>query len=243
MTAVHFIRDRVFTAHPRTNPLLWAAMASVVVHGGLVALSFWAGSRPAGIGVSPPLVLQAVLMPESPAETALIASPEPAPFTVPAAPDPPAEPAVAASTGATTSPDATVGGRDWAILRVAAQPLRDRSRVGDLWNRQIDEFPIEIDFPVRLDSKIEARYPPDALAEGREESVVAWIIVDATGAVEEISIPEGSPEFADAVRAALKDARFIPARNDMKSIRFPIALEFRFARSSGTGTGTTVVAR
>ena len=182
-------------------------------------------------------------MPQSPSESTVIASPEPAPFTVPAAPETPAEPAVTANTGATTSPDSTLTGRDWAILRVAPQLLRDRSRVGDLWNRQIDEFPIEIDLPVRLDSKIEARYPPGALAERREESVVAWIIVDATGAVEEISIPEGSPEFAEAVRAALKDARFVPARNDMKSIRFPIALEFRFALSSGTGTATTVVAK
>ncbi|MEO8508002.1 MAG: TonB family protein [Betaproteobacteria bacterium] len=242
MTALS-IRDRVTSTHPRTDPLWWAALASVVVHGGLVALSFWAGPRPGGIGVSPPVVLQAVLVPASPTETTLIASPEPAPFTVPAAPETPAEPAVTANTGATTSPNLTMGSRDWAILRVAAQPLRDRSRVGDLWNRQIDEFPIEIDFPVRPDSKIEARYPPGALAEGREESVVAWIIVDATGAVEEISIPEGSPEFAEAVRVALKDARFIPARNDMKSIRFPIALEFLFALSSGTGTATTVGAK
>jgi TonB family protein len=243
MTAVSSLRDRASTAPPRTDPLLWAALASVVVHGGLVALSLWAGPRPGGIGISPPAVLQAVLMPEAQTETNLIATPEPAPFTVPAAPETPTEPAVTASIAPSTSPNSTLGSRDWTILRVAAQPLRDRSRVGDFWNRQIDEFPIEIDLPVRLDSKIEARYPPSALAEGREESVVAWIIVDATGAVEEINIPEGSPEFAEAVRAALKDARFTPARNDMKYIRFPIALEFRFALLSGTGTATTVVAK
>ena len=64
---------------------------------------------------------------------------------------------------------------------------------------------------------------------GREDAVAVWIVVDASGAPEEITITEGSEEFAQAVVLAIKDTQFLPARNNLQPIRFPLALEFRFA--------------
>jgi len=219
------------------TPLFWAVTASVSLHAGLVAFALWIGP-PGGVpGVAPPAILQAMLMPQLPSETSVIATPEPAPFSVPASPEPPPEPVAVNSNLASASPSGT-GARDFSFLRVRGQSLRDRSRIGNLWNRQLEEFPVEIDRPVRLEGTIEAQYPPAALGARREESVIAWIVVDERGTASEVQIVEGSEEFAEAVRAALKTARFVPARNNQKPIRFPIALEFRFVTGGNTATAT-----
>jgi TonB family protein len=224
----------------RADPVTWAIAASVVLHAGAIAISMLAGDRPGAIGMAAPTALQAVLMPQQPQDSNVMASVEPAPFTVPAALPLPISPVIE-----NAAPEALANAagpaRAFANMRIAGQLLVDRTRVGDLWSRQVSEFPIEIDRPVALTGTIEARYPPAALAQRREESVVAWVIVDAQGKAEEIEIPEGSQDFADAVRAALKETTFIPARNDLQPIRFPIALEFRFSTNApgATAAATT----
>ncbi len=223
-------------ARLRTNPMLFAVAASIAVHAGLVVFSLNAG-RGAGFPAIPAVALQAVLTPEQPAARSIIASVEPAPIAIPAAPEL-ETPVIPATANADSAPSsrAAIGERELGVLRVAALPLSDRTRVGDLWSRQVTDFPIELDRPPRLDEKIEAKYPPAALAAGREDTVVAWIVVDEKGAAAEIEIAEGTEEFADAVRAAVQAARFIPARNNRKPIRFPIALEFRFKTGAAAAT-------
>ena len=111
---------------------------------------------------------------------------------------------------------------------IEAQPLEDRNRIGDLNSRQLAEFPVELEFPVRLAGKIVAHYPPAALAAGREGSVVVWIVVDAQGHADEIEVTEGAEEFANEVIAVIREAHFLPAQNNLMPIRFPISLEFQF---------------
>ena len=139
----------------------------------------------------------------------------------------PEPPQAAASRGATGDGP----GQSQAVGAI----LRDRNRLGDLYTRGQSEFPIEVDVPVRLDSQIVARYPAAAFAAGREDSVVAWAIVNEEGRASEIEIPEGTEEFADQVRAALRIARFKPAEDKLKPIRFPIALQFDFRRGTTAG--------
>lgn len=114
-------------------------------------------------------------------------------------------------------------------------------RLGDaLQMRSLHEFPAEIETPVRHADSIDVAYPPLALEEKREGTVVAWVIVDAEGRVEEISIPEGGPEFGEAVQNALLAARFLPAEDRGKPIRYFTMLEFRFRLGTA---GATAVAR
>ena len=108
-----------------------------------------------------------------------------------------------------------------------------------LQTRALFEFPAEIDTPVRSIGTVDVVYPPEALNEGREADVVAWVIVDANGQVEEISIPVGGPEFGEPVQNALLDAKFLPAQDRGQPIRYFTMLEFKFrvgtpAASAGT---------
>jgi TonB family protein len=223
-------------ARLRTDPMLFAFAASIAVHAGLVVFSV-NGGRGGGIPAMPAVALRALLTSEQPAARSIIASVEPAPIAIRAAPEleTPIIPATANAESAPSSRAAT-GARELGVRRVAAVPLTDRTRVGDLWSRQVTDFPIELDRPPRLDERIEAKYPPTALAAGREDTVVAWIVVDETGAAAEIEIAEGTEEFAEAVRAAVQTAHFTPARNNRKPIRFPIALEFRFKTGAPAAT-------
>ena len=66
--------------------------------------------------------------------------------------------------------------------------------------------------------------------------MVAWVIVDAEGRIEEISIPEGGPEFGEAVQNALLSATFLPARDGGKPIRYYTMLEFRFRLGAAGAT-------
>ncbi len=131
-----------------------------------------------------------------------------------------------------------VGGS--ANVHIDGVLLANSERLGELLSRQLAEFPVEVDSPARLVAKIRASYPPAALAEGREDLVVVWIVVDAKGAVEEIQVAEGTEEFSAAVIAAVRQARFVPAQGSLVPIRFPLALEFRFAigRKATAGTAT-----
>jgi TonB family protein len=120
-------------------------------------------------------------------------------------------------------------------MEVVAELLADRTRLGEYYDRQTAEFPAEVDRLPRIDGKIVVRYPQTALANGREDSVVAYILVDITGEVADVEIIQGSEEFADEVVAAVRRARFLPAENNLQPIRYPIALEFDF-RADGTAT-------
>jgi TonB family protein len=214
--------------------LLWALAASALLHTAFVAMPLVkSGDHPTELGIPGP-ALQATLAPQ------VVAAPEPQvepqPVAIVAAnlsatpqdvvPTPPTPVPIPASAPQAPSPiPGAVGAID---LRADGQPLEDRVRLGDLLTRQMSEFPVELDFPVRLNQTIRARYPPGALAAGREDTVVVWIVVNPQGMADEIQITEGSEEFANAVRAAVNEARFLPAQNNLVKIRYPVSFEFHF---------------
>jgi TonB family protein len=224
-----------------STTLSWALLASVIVHAGIVAATF-PGSARTGAPPIAPSVLIATLAPAPIAtpEPVVAVTPAPSTFAVPAEalPMPPAPPPVPAAPQAAA---ARPGGPDRSLapLDVIAMPLADRNRLGDLMSRQLAEFPVEVDRPVRLDDRIVARYPPAALRAGREGSVAVWIVVDAQGLAEEIHAAEGDEDFVEAVVAALREARFLPAQDKLRPIRYPLALEFDFR----LGGSATAVAR
>ncbi len=95
---------------------------------------------------------------------------------------PPALPAAIAVPPATAAaPARESGGLQGGVL-VEAQPLKDPFRLGgELMGREMTDFPLELDSSVEMRQTIVARYPPAALAAGRGGSVVAWVLVDASG--------------------------------------------------------------
>lgn len=225
---------------PRGTPLtlLWAFAASVVVHAGILIATL-AGSPYPGVASLTPRPLIATFMPPqvAPAEPTVIASVAPSVLATPAAaiPTPPAPPSAPASPEPAA---ATPRGRERGLakLDVIAVPLADRNRMGEFLGRQTSEFPVEIDRPVRLDGKVVALYPAAALRAGREGSVAVWFVVDAAGVPDEIHILDGDEEFVAAVLAAVRAARFLPAEDKLKPIRFPLSLEFEFRLGGGVAT-------
>ena len=110
-----------------------------------------------------------------------------------------------------------------------------RARFGEALDGDVlAQFPVEVDAGIVLPGKLEIPYPPGALAARREDAVLVWAIVDAQGAVEETHVVEGTPEFAEAVEAALSEMRFAPAHDLGQNIRYYITLEFEF-RIEGAG--------
>jgi TonB family protein len=224
------------------SPLFWAIAASAVVHSALVIMpGSWPDRSARAAAPDPGVLLQAALVTplennvEAPAERApeLLAPNSPSPSVLPAqdlAPPPVANtpPAAAASSAPKPVASPALAIRGAADLDVDGQLLAEHARLGDYLSRQLSEFPVELDFPVRLNESIRVHYPAAALAAGREDSVVVWVVVDAQGIPDEIAVVEGSDEFADAVVAAVKAAHFIPARNNLQPIRFPVSLEFQF---------------
>lgn len=223
---------------PRAAPLtlVWALAASVIVHAGIVVATL-SGSALPGVASLAPRTLIATFMPPqvaAPEPAVVIAAPAPSVLATPAAaiPTPPAPPPVPAAPE--TAPPAARGQeRGLAKLDVVAVPLADRNRLGDFMTRQYAEFPVEIDRPVRLDGRIVARYPAAALRAGRQGSVAVWLIVDAEGLADEVQVLDGEEEFANEVVAAVRAARFKPAENNLKPIRYPVSLEFDFRLGGG----------
>ncbi len=218
------------TSQPfRSSPLLWAILVSALVHSALVVTPLYqAGRGPRLADASDPSIEVALATPrESAASVAVIDLPTPlqrlAEFTLP----PMAQPVPASANLSAPTRPANAANHDGMLIE--AQPLQDRDRLGDeLATKLVREYPLELDLPVRLKDKIVARYPPAALAAGREGSVAAWVVVDAEGRPEEIQVTDGTEEFAASVRDAIQAARFLPAQNNLQKIRFPIALEFQF---------------
>jgi TonB family protein len=224
-----------------SRALTLALIASTALHASLIA---WHSGgrgdpRPAA---APPSLLQAELMPAPASDAVVLAAAAPAPFAVPSPaepavePLPPARPKVTAVPAGPLSRPGPVG-----TLRISATPVTDRSRIGEYVDREMRDFPPEIDYLPRAADSISVPYPAAALAAGREDTVTVWFIVNPEGKATEVSVVEGSPEFADVVTAALGDARFVPARNHMATIAFPLSLEFRFALPAATPAGVPPV--
>jgi len=141
--------------------------------------------------------------------------------------------ATVASVARQTSPQPTAedartgsGGR---MPRVIVDDRVPRTRFAEaLEGGALAEFPMEVESPVVLPGKLDVAYPTAALDKRRQGTVLAWAIVDPQGAVEQMQVLEGAPEFADAVRATLAATRFIPAHNGGAPIRFYVTLEFDF---------------
>jgi TonB family protein len=126
---------------------------------------------------------------------------------------------------------------------VAAQPLVAMARLGDeLLARAVTEFPIEVQFPARAHGEIKARYPQVALAQGLQGDVIVWVVVSEGGDVQEIEFAEGDPIFRDAVLDAIRSSAFQPAADAGVGVRFPIALEFRFALADAGTAGAVEAA-
>jgi TonB family protein len=103
------------------------------------------------------------------------------------------------------------------------------ARLGEEVDRRAHaEFDVEIDRPVQLEAMPIIPYPPAALARGVEESLLAWIVVDPEGKVEEVQVENDTSEFKDAVLTAARQSIFQPAQNHGQKIRHYIMIEYRF---------------
>jgi len=226
-----------------------AFAASLAAHLALlVALAATFGVQPAAMRDSLP-ALSLMLVPQrtqAPAEAETPPAPAPVASPLRRSPEtpavlPPSAPRVTDPATAETppAPDAVAPAMPPASsdARVEFATSAVLGRLGDaLQMRSLFEFPAEIEVPVRPADAIDVQYPPAALEERREATVVAWVIVDADGRVEEISIPEGGPEFGEAVQNALLTARFLPAQDGGKPIRYFTMLEFKFRLGSSGAT-------
>jgi TonB family protein len=231
------------------HPTLAAAIAaSAVVHAALITLPAWRGTAPADRTA---VVLEARLAPhvdpQPPVSSPAADSPPPAPPVLSAPVRAPDAPAPEVLTAAPAAPPASDGHPSDALaeaapaevvaaplddpgeVRVAAQQVFALARLGDLFEREMNEFPREVQFPVRYQGTIEARYPAEARAQGIEGSVLAWVVVDPSANVEEIQIVEGAEIFREPVIEAIHAARFLSAADAGVGLHFPITLEFRFA--------------
>lgn len=242
---------RVLGAWPPT--LSGAVAVSAVVHAALLAVPLWQGTAPAARDA---VILEARLAPRvEPQAPASVQAPAPRMHEA-AAPVLTAPRKVAAATLVATEPVATPAPDTHASdalaqpapaeiatapldapgdTRVAAQEVISLSRLGDLLERQLNDFPREVQFPVRIAGTIEARYPPEARAQGLEGTVLAWVVVDPSANVEEIQIVEGDEIFREPVIEALHAARFYSAAEAGVGLHFPITLEFRFALDHAGG--------
>jgi TonB family protein len=222
------------------TPLFWAAIISVAAHSALVAMPLvrhGGGTRSLDDRAVP---IVATLAPT--VQSAASALVVPAPLEPISAYVLPAMLPAVVPIPPTPAPQALASDGMQGSLLIEAQTLRDTNRLGDLLARQMNEFPLELDSPVELRHAVVARYPPAALAAGHEGTVIAWILVDAKGNVEEIQVADGSEEFAGAVIAAIRNAHFIPAQQNLVPIRFPISLEFHFATGGAATRPTTAAA-
>jgi TonB family protein len=224
--------------------LAWALGASTAVHASLVAVVALQAIHTPGHASSTAVVLQADLAPAHAAPVPVITVDARSPIALPAEPmmlmplpSPLQRVALSRQPLAVPAPPVDGGFED---VRVAGAPLHDRARLGELYARQLGEFPREIDVPARVADKVFAQYPPEALAAGIEGSVAVWAVIDETGTATEIDVADGPPELSEAAIAAVRQGRFLPARNNLQPIRFPIALEFRFSAGE---RGARVLAR
>lgn len=88
---------------------------------------------------------------------------------------------------------------------------------------------------IPIAGSIRTVYPDSLFRAGVGGSATVRFIVDTTGVVEmpTLEVDATHPSFAEAVRAALGDARFIPAVAKGRRVRQVVALPFRFAPPQG----------
>jgi TonB family protein len=215
--------------------LMLALVGSVAIHVAFAALHFGhQGQHGVDADERPPLITTLARVPQPvtpPAVTEVIPVETASPTHVTATPfDPVASLLQPASSAAAEKRVKRNRGGVLSELRVNGEMLRERNHLSEaVSTRQLTEFPVEIDMPVRLADSIRVPYPAAAMAAGREDFVAVWVVVNSAGAADEIEVTAGSEEFANAVVAALRQAQFLPAQNNLQPIRFPIALQFRFA--------------
>lgn len=239
MTASVFAPPRTMTPPRRAVPpeLLWAIGISVVLHVVVVAATWRSGIDSGSAPQETPPLRAVIAVPDitAPLETL----PVPVPLALESRHREPLAtltlPEIAATPSPIAPPEPAPGSGNLGIGKATGVVLRDRSRLGELYDRTLREFPVEIGKRPRMTAAIVARYPPAALAAGREDSVIAWVVVNEQGEASEIEFPEGTDEFAEEVRAALRTARFKPAEDRLRPIRFPLALQFDFRLSGGDG--------
>jgi TonB family protein len=236
-------RRSFFTCSPMTDATnLWRALGvSAVIHGVLIGTPVMPG--PSGSA--------AIRRVEPRLNVALVAEPRVAVPDTPQLPTPqiasdPTDQAqrltvAAAATTPSAAADAAMRalelrearsppGRGSAELVIEGQPVVSLNVLPDAFaSRALQDFPLELDSPVRVQSTLRARYPAGALADHREDSVVVWAVIDPEGRVDEIDVAQGAGEFGDAAIAALRTARFTPAIVDGKPVRFPVAFKFSFS--------------
>ena len=225
-------------ADAAASPLVWAALLSVALHGVMVVMP----QAPSGGGIhgafdrSPPInaTLSTPAADVSAAETVLAAA---GPAREPDVALPASSPPVATQAASPAAPMRFGNGVPGGIL-VQPHMLEDRNRLGDLLSRQLADFPVEVDMPVRLRDPIAVRYPSAALAAGRQGSVVVWIVVNTQGKAEEVQVVDGPEDFSAAVLEALRDIYFLPAQNNRRLIAFPLSLEFTFRLPVAPGPET-----
>ncbi|MGH6933692.1 MAG: energy transducer TonB [Dongiaceae bacterium] len=242
-------------AAPGGSILGYTIALSALIHSALAVLPLPQGSPSAASPPTTATLLAATLV-EVPAEAVEMATAPAAPVALPAGAlaSPPDSSSAAATPPATASRRAQPAERPTSDAprrtvrhAIRVDPMHESARLGELQDREMTEFPREVDRPAVVDGAIRVQYPWRALAEGREDTVVIWAVVDPSGVVEEIQLVEGTPEFYERVAAAVKAHRFYPAIDAGTPLRFPIALEFRFridgANPPPSGTEDTATVR
>jgi len=126
-------------------------------------------------------------------------------------------------------------------VAAVAELLADHSRLGPLLSRELAEYPTEIDSPVRLDEPIVVQLPQGTRPVAADPSIVVWAVVLADGSVETALLADGDEALAEPVLAAVKAARFVPARSRLQPRDYPISLEFRFAAQAPADAAERVV--
>lgn len=237
------------TAETRSPAALGAALvASVVVHGAVVLALLGlvtGGPRAAQAEVSrlavrlvdppppslpvppaPPVQapLPVAVAAVKPAEAARPRPPAPAPATrSEAVPAPAVEPAAPTPPVVATDNPLPVGRVDVAANYGIMSGLSQ-----DLLMRTQGTYMREVERPVEILQKPAVTYPPDALAEGRDGSVVAWLAIAPDGSIEDVVIDSGEQPFVDAVNAVVASTTFKPAIERGERIPFWVVMTFDF---------------
>jgi protein TonB len=87
----------------------------------------------------------------------------------------------------------------------------------------------EVDTPTRPVAPLEPAYPPRLRALGLEGEVETRVVVAADGRVRGARLVESThPDFTASARAAIREARFEPARLDGRPVASWVTLRLRF---------------
>jgi len=99
----------------------------------------------------------------------------------------------------------------------------------------------EVETPVRIVKTPDVAYPPNALKDGRQATVIAWLAIGIRGEIEEVVVDSDEQEFVDAVRDALPTAKFLPAVERGTIIPYYVVMRFDFRTAGATTTSASAV--